>query len=184
MGFCLLNTIAIAAAHARAIGFQRVAIVDWDVHHANGTQDIFEDRDDVLLCSSHRYDGWYFPGTGSAAERGRGKGTGYTVNAPLSAGDGDEELLHAWEHTILPAVERFQPDLIMISAGYDAHIEDPLGGLRVTDAGFRAVAERVAETAHRLTGGRMVAVLEGGYHPIASARCVADTLAILDRPSI
>lgn len=180
MGFCLLNTVAIAAAHARERGFARVAVLDWDVHHGNGTQDIFEDRDDVLFCSSHRYDGWYFPGTGSAAERGRGAGTGLTVNAPLSAGDGDEALLHAWDRHILPAVERFGPDLILVSAGYDAHREDPLGGLRVTDDGFRAVAKRVLDLARRHAGGRLVAVLEGGYDPVASARCVADLLVALD----
>lgn len=180
MGFCLLNTVAIAAAHARAVGFERVAIVDWDVHHGNGTQDIFLDRDDVLFCSSHRYDGWFFPGSGSAAERGRGPGTGYTVNAPLSPGDGDTELLAAWDRTILPAVDRFGPDLLLVSAGYDAHRDDPLGGLRVTDEGFREVATRVGELARRHTGGRVIAVLEGGYDPVASARCVADTVAILD----
>jgi acetoin utilization deacetylase AcuC-like enzyme len=180
MGFCLLNTVAIAAAHARERGFGRVAILDWDVHHGNGTQDIFAARDDVLFCSSHRYDGWFFPGTGSSAERGRGAGTGFTVNAPLSPGDGDEALLRAWDRHILPAVDRFGPELILLSAGYDAHREDPLGGLRITDDGFRAVAERVMDAAWRHADGRVVAVLEGGYHPEASARCVADTVAVLD----
>jgi acetoin utilization deacetylase AcuC-like enzyme len=183
MGFCLLNTVAIAAAHARARGLGRVAILDWDVHHGNGTQDIFEERDDVLFCSSHRYDGWFFPGSGSSAERGRGEGTGFTVNAPLSPGDGDDALLQVWDRHILPAVDRFGPELILVSAGYDAHREDPLGGLRVTDDGFRAVAERVMDAARRHAGGRVVAVLEGGYHPVASARCVADTLAVLDGES-
>lgn len=184
MGFCLLNTVAIAAAHARAIGFNRIAILDWDVHHGNGTQDIFYDRDDVLFCSSHRYDGWFFPATGAASERGTGDGVGSTVNVPLSAGDGDAELLAAWDRHIFPAVDRFGPDLILLSAGYDAHREDPLGGLAVTDEGFRTLGERVAGMARQLTNGRIVSVLEGGYHPIASARCVADTVAILDRLSI
>ena len=184
MGFCLLNTVAIAAAHARAVGFERIAILDWDVHHGNGTQDIFYDRDDVLFCSSHRYDGWFFPATGAATERGTGDGDGYTVNVPLSHGDGDPEILDAWDHHIVPAVDRFRPDLILVSAGYDAHREDPLGGLAVTDEGFHSLAERVADMARRHTGGRVIAVLEGGYHPIASARCVADTLTVLDGPSI
>lgn len=184
MGFCLLNTIAIAAAHARASGVGHIAILDWDVHHGNGTQDIFLDRPDVLFCSSHRYDGWFFPGTGSAAETGVGAGQGFTVNAPLSPGDGDGEILAAWDRRILPAVERFQPELILVSAGYDAHRDDPLGGLRVTDEGFRTLAERVVGIAAHHAGGRVIAVLEGGYDPVASARCVADTLEILDRSSI
>ncbi len=184
MGFCLLNTVAIAAAHARASGIERVAILDWDVHHGNGTQDIFADRSDVLFCSSHRYDGWFFPGTGSAAETGTGTGEGFTVNVPLSPGDGDVEMLAAWDRCILPAVDSFHPELILLSAGYDAHREDPLGGLRVSDEGFRALGERVVELAARHAEGRIVAVLEGGYEPLASARCVADTLTILDRSSI
>ncbi len=154
------------------------------MHHGNGTQAIFDDRDDVLFCSSHRYDGWFFPATGAASERGTGPGEGFTVNVPLSPGEGDAELLDAWDRQILPAVDAFAPDLILLSAGYDAHREDPLGGLAVTDEGFRALAERVAGAARRHTGGRLIAVLEGGYHPIASARCVADTLAVLDRLSI
>lgn len=184
MGFCLLNTVAIAAAHARTVGFERVAILDWDVHHGNGTQDIFQDRGDVLFCSSHRYDGWFFPATGAASERGTGEGEGFTINSPLSAGDGDAEILDAWDRHILPFVDRFEPDLILLSAGYDAHREDPLGGLTVTDEGFRALAERVAGMAQRHTGGRLAVVLEGGYHPIASARCIADTLTVLDQSSI
>ena len=180
MGFCLLNTVAIAAAHARAIGFERVAIVDWDVHHGNGTQDVFYDRADVLFCSTHRYDRMFFPGTGSAAERGRGAGEGCTLNVPLRAGDGDADVLAALRERIIPAVEAFRPDLVLLSAGYDAHEDDPLGGLNVTDAGFRALAELTKDLAERVAGGRLVAVLEGGYDPAALARGVADTLAILD----
>lgn len=180
MGFCLLNTIAIGAAHAIASGFERVAIVDWDVHHGNGTQDIFVADDNVLFCSSHRYDGWFFPGTGAESERGEGPGFGCTVNVPLGTGDGDEDILQAFEDVILPAVVGFNPDLLMISAGYDAHREDPLGGLNVTEEGFQALAERVCDVARAHAHGRVIAVLEGGYHPAASARCVADTLSVLD----
>lgn len=183
MGFCLLNTIAIAAAHALESGFPRVAIVDWDVHHGNGTQDIFYARDDVLFCSTHRYGGRFFPGTGAADERGVGDGEGSTVNVPLRAGDGDRQVVDAFESVILPEVERFAPDLVLISAGYDAHRDDPLGGLDVTDEGFRTLASGVIDVAHRHAGGRVLAVLEGGYHPIASARCVVDTLAALDAAS-
>jgi acetoin utilization deacetylase AcuC-like enzyme len=184
MGFCLMNTVAIAAAHARACGFKRVAILDWDVHHGNGTQDIFYDRSDVLFCSSHRYDGRFFPATGAVGERGSGEGEGFTVNVPLSPGDGDAEFLDAWDRFLLPAVDRFTPDLILISAGYDAHREDPLGGLDVSDEGFRTLSRRVMDVARRHTDGRVIAVLEGGYHPVASARCVADTLEVLDSISI
>lgn len=180
MGFCLLNTIAIGAAHALASGFDRIAIVDWDVHHGNGTQDIFVEHDNVLFASAHRYDGWYFPATGAAAERGTGRGTGYTLNVPLAVGDGDEEIVRAFNDLILPAVAEFRPDLVMISAGYDAHREDLLGGLTVTDEGFQVLASRVCEVARSYAGGRVIAVLEGGYHPFASARCVADTLTALD----
>lgn len=180
MGFCLLNTIAIAAAHARAAGIERIAILDWDVHHGNGTQDIFYERDDVLFCSAHRYDGWYFPGTGTASERGSGPGTGTTFNVPLRAGDGDAALIEAFRDHLLPAVDAFQPELILVSSGYDAHREDPLGGLNVTDEGFREVTALVCERARQHASGRLIAVLEGGYQPQATARCVADTLTALD----
>lgn len=184
LGFCLLNTIAIAAAHARHMGFERVAIIDWDVHHGNGTQDIFYTRADVLFCSSHRY-GWpFFPGTGDADERGSGEGTGFTLNVPLRQGGGDQEITAALEQQIAPAVRRFNPDILLLSAGFDAHQEDPLGGMRVTDAGFRTVSARTRALADDVADGRLVAVLEGGYHPAASARCVADLIEILDASSI
>jgi acetoin utilization deacetylase AcuC-like enzyme len=184
MGFCLLNTIAIGAAHAVASGVERVAILDWDVHHGNGTQDIFVEHDNIFFASTHRYDGWFFPATGAASERGTGKGVGATLNIPLEAGGGDAEILEAFTGRILPAMASFSPDLVMISAGYDAHRVDPLGGLVVTDAGFRRLAQVVCEAAQEHAGGRMITVLEGGYHPEASARCVADTLEALDALSI
>lgn len=180
MGFCLLNTIAIAALHARAVGYRRVAIIDWDVHHGNGTQDIFYGNGDVLFCSSHRY-GWpFFPGTGAPDERGEGPGAGFTINVPLDAGDGDQQIVAALIDHIVPAVRHFEPDLILLSAGYDAHIEDPLGGLRVTDDGFRQLSRITRDLVIEVTDGRLIATLEGGYHPVASARCVADTISILD----
>jgi acetoin utilization deacetylase AcuC-like enzyme len=184
MGFCLLNTVAIAAEHALKSGMERVAILDWDVHHGNGTQDIFVERDDVLFCSAHRYDARFFPGTGAATERGIGKGGGYTINVPLRLGDGDRQILRAFEEEILPAVVRFQPDLVLISAGYDAHVEDPLGGLTVSDEGFRSLARRVCEIATSSGSRGIIAVLEGGYNPAASARCAADTLNVLDTVSL
>lgn len=184
MGFCLLNTIAITAAHALATGFERIALIDWDVHHGNGTQDIFYDRSDVLFCSSHQYGRGFFPGTGSASERGRAAGMGYTLNIPLTMGDGDSAVRAAMEQRILPVVRSYQPNLILVSAGFDAHFADPLGGLLVTDDGFRSLSVHVRDLARELTGGRLIAVLEGGYHPVASAHCVADMIEILDTPSL
>lgn len=181
MGFCLLNTVAIAAAHARATGYERIAIIDWDVHHGNGTQDIFYERNDVLVCSVHRYGRGFYPGSGRADECGRGRGEGYTLNVPLTPGDGDAEIVTALLGQIIPRVERFGPDLLLVSAGYDAHRTDPLGGLEVSDAGFRELATLVHDLAGRACAGRLIAFLEGGYDPVALGRCVADAVTIFDR---
>lgn len=176
MGFCLLNTAAIAAQYARAHGSERVVILDWDVHHGNGTQDIFYDDPSVLVCSSHRYDGWYFPGTGAPAERGSGDGVGATVNAALRAGDGDMALLDAWTGHILPHVAEFQPDLVILSAGYDAHRQDPLGGLQVSTGGFGHHASTIAQAIRSSGNPPVLLLLEGGYDPDATAESVLATL--------
>ncbi|CAN5565723.1 histone deacetylase [soil metagenome] len=178
MGFCLLNNVAIAAARALEIGLQRVAIVDWDVHHGNGTQDIFYSRADVRVCSMHQYP--FYPGTGRESERGDGAGDGHNLNVPMSAGAGDSEYLSAIDSLIIPWVEAYEPELILVSAGYDAHVDDPLAGMRVTDRGFAAIAERIRDLANRVADGRLVAVLEGGYDPDALARSVASTLRVFD----
>jgi len=158
MGFCLFNNIALAAEHARRQhGVERVAIVDWDVHHGNGTQHLFEDRGDVFFASMHQWP-WY-PGTGAADERGRGDGEGATLNVPMATGAGDPEYLAAFEDVVLPAVEAFDPGLILVSAGFDAHIRDPLSATRVSSGAFG----RLTELLLPLAGGRMVALLEGGY---------------------
>ena len=183
MGFCLLNTIAITAAHARAVGFKRVAIIDWDVHHGNGTQDIFYDRGDVLFCSIHQY-GNIFPGSGASHEQGAREGAGATLNVPLKVGDSGGAILSAMIRHVIPAVHAFQPDLILLSAGYDAHREDPLGGLRATDGDFQDLSTLTRNLADDLTDGRLISVLEGGYQPSALGRCVADTIEILDASSI
>lgn len=179
MGFCLLNSIAIAANHALDRGLERVAIVDWDVHHGNGTQDIFYESPNVLYCSSHRY-GRFYPGSGAASERGAGMGAGFTLNVPLNAGGGDEIFERVYRETIFPAVERFEPQLLLISAGFDAHLNDPLGGMAMTEQGFHQLATMAVDVAERVCGGRVVAVLEGGYDPIALGRSVVTTLAALD----
>ena len=179
MGFCLLNSIAIAAAHAIERGLQRVAILDWDVHHGNGTQDIFYGRSDVLFCSLHQSP--LFPGTGSEAENGLGTGAGFTLNVPLPAGADDEQFLNALRERIIPAISEFAPQLLLISAGYDAHLQDPIGGMEISDAGFQAMMTEAVELANRHCQGRLLALLEGGYHAQALARCVADAIEILDR---
>lgn len=180
MGFCLLNTVAITAAHALVVGASRVAILDWDVHHGNGTQDIFYDRADVLYCSLHQSP--FYPGTGSRQETGRGAGTGTTVNIPLPAGSGDAPYQKHLEQTIGPAISTFAPELLLVSAGYDAHADDPLGDMTVTDAGFRQMAAFAVDLATTVCKGRIVAVLEGGYDPQALGRCVADAIGVFDRP--
>ena len=158
MGFCLFNNVAIGAMHARAAhGIGRVAIVDFDVHHGNGTQHTFENEPDVLFASSHQYP--FYPGTGAAEERG----VGNVFNAPLAAGAGSTQFRHAWERVILPALVDFTPELILISAGFDAHGRDPLAQLDLGDSDFAWITDRVREAAEASAQGRIVSTLEGGY---------------------
>lgn len=177
MGFCLLNTAAIAAAHALERGHKRVTILDWDVHHGNGTQDIFYGRSDVQYISLHQSP--LFPGTGLEAETGIGDGEGYTLNIPLEAGATDEGYLDHMRETVIPAIDGYAPDLLILSAGYDAHVEDPIGGMAVSDEGFRQMMREIVPVANR-NGGKLLAVLEGGYNARALARCVCDGIEILD----
>jgi acetoin utilization deacetylase AcuC-like enzyme len=161
MGFCLLNNAAAAAAAVRAAGAARVAIVDWDVHHGNGTQDIFWDDPSVLYLSVHQFP--YYPGTGAPTEVGGSAARGATVNVGLPSGAGDADYAAVFDHVLVPALERFRPELVLISAGFDAFEHDPLAGMRVTHGGFGAMAQRLRAVADRHAAGRVVAILEGGY---------------------
>lgn len=178
MGFCIFNTIAVAAAHALHRGVERILIVDWDVHHGNGTQDAFYETDQVLFISTHQSP--LYPGTGAAAERGAGQGDGYTINLPLPAGTGDAGYREAFDRFILPAAEAFRPEIVLVSAGFDAHARDPLAAMSLTEAGFTTLARRVARIADEHAEGRLIAFLEGGYDPEALAASVVATLAVLD----
>ncbi len=162
MGFCVFNNIAMGAAYALTKrDIQRVAIIDWDLHHGNGTQDIFYDRDDVLYISLHQYP--YYPGSGSADERGIGRGAGYTINVPMAAGSTDRDYREAFTAIIIPALMGFRPQMLFISAGFDAHRDDPLGGMNLSSEFFGEMTAMLKKVADQFCDGRMISVLEGGY---------------------
>jgi acetoin utilization deacetylase AcuC-like enzyme len=172
MGFCLFNNIAVAAASLRAGGAARVAIVDIDVHHGNGTQAAFYADPAVLYISSHQYP--YYPGTGAADETGEGAGVGFTVNVPMAAGATDADFGLAYRSLVIPALDRFRPDAILVSAGFDAHALDPLGGMRMSTAGYAHLVQMLDEAASRLCGRRLAYVTEGGYHLSALRDCLEE----------
>ncbi|MGA2411535.1 MAG: histone deacetylase [Candidatus Binataceae bacterium] len=162
MGFCFFNNVAIAAQWLiKHRGLSRVLILDWDVHHGNGTQEMFFASPDVLYMSTHQSP--FYPGTGNLDEIGEGAGLGYTVNAPLPATFGDSEYLRVFDDLMLPIARQFKPEFVLISAGFDSHYRDPLGAMRVTEDGFAAMARRLKRLAEECCGGKIVAVLEGGY---------------------
>jgi acetoin utilization deacetylase AcuC-like enzyme len=176
MGFCLLNNVAIAARRAQLSGYEKIMIADFDVHHGNGTQEIFEEDPRVLYISTHQ-EGIY-PGTGFLDERGKGEGEGTVFNIPLPARAGDTALFQAFDQVVLPAGERFQPDLILVSAGFDAHWRDPLAELQLSCHGFHALAALLSTLAEH-TCRKIMFVLEGGYDPEALAASVAAVMHAL-----
>ena len=177
MGFCLFNNVAIAARAARQRGLRRVLIVDFDVHHGNGTQEIFLEEDEVLFFSTHQYP--YYPGTGHWREIGAGRGEGFTVNVPLAPGVGDTGFGAIWEALLGPVARRYRPELILVSAGYDAHWDDPLAALNLSLAGYAALCRGLRDLADELCAGRLVFCLEGGYHLGVLSHAVANTFRIL-----
>jgi len=179
MGFCLFNNIAVAAQYAlERYGLRRIAIIDWDVHHGNGTQAAFYRTDRVFFVSLHQWS--LYPGTGRAEEIGEGPGRGYTLNIPLAPGSDDQVYLAAFANEIEPRLAAYRPELVMVSAGYDAHYADPLAAMAVTEHGFAAIASRVRAIAEVWCDGRLVLALEGGYNLSALASSVAATLDALD----
>jgi len=171
MGFCLFNNVAIAARYLqKRHKLDRVLIVDWDVHHGNGTQDIFYEDGSVFFFSTHQWP-WY-PWSGSEEEIGEGGGRGTTLNAPLPAGSGDKELIDAFENKLHPQADKFKPDFVIISAGFDSRIKDPLGRFRVTDDGFRRLTQIMLHIAADHADGRLISVLEGGYNLKGLAQAV------------
>jgi acetoin utilization deacetylase AcuC-like enzyme len=164
MGFCLFNNVAIAAEYAKGkYGLKRILIVDWDLHHGNGTQKAFYEDPGVLFFSSHQYP--YYPGSGNFNETGSGRGEGFTVNAPLPTGFGDDEYINLYAKILRPLALEYQPELVLVSAGFDPYFKDPLGGMKVTPTGFGALADIVRDIALTTCTGRVVLSLEGGYHP-------------------
>ena len=180
MGFCFFNNIALAAEFlSREMGFQRILIIDFDVHHGNGTQHFFEERSDIFFVSMHQDPRTCYPGTGFAKENGRGVGTGYTLNVPVPPGIEDTEYLQIFSTDVKPKLEEYNPDFVLISAGFDAHRDDPLASLNLTESTFKKLSFELKRLAEQTAGGRMLSILEGGYELNALSSCVSEHLQIL-----
>jgi acetoin utilization deacetylase AcuC-like enzyme len=180
MGFCYFNNVAIGARHLQERHhFSRVAIIDWDLHHGNGTQHSFEEDPTVFFFSIHQFGPYFYPGTGSAGEQGRGPGLGYTLNAPMPPGATDADYLRVFRQVLRPAIDRFRPEFILVSAGFDAHRADPLGELELSTQGFADLTAEIRSMAEDHCQGRLVSVLEGGYDLEATAASAIAHLQVL-----
>ncbi|MBW1973105.1 histone deacetylase [Candidatus Aerophobetes bacterium] len=183
MGFCFFNNIAVGAKFAKEkLGLERILIVDWDVHHGNGTQHTFYKDPSILYFSIHQFP--FFPGTGDFYEKGEGPGEGFTINVPISRNKDDADYGCLFRHLLLPVIDEFSPQLILISAGFDTHIEDPLGGMKMTEPGFARLTKLLYDKAKKICEGRMVLVLEGGYYPRGVRESVKAILYELDNQTI
>ncbi len=171
MGFCIFNNVAIGARHAQKIGYDRVFVIDFDVHHGNGTQHIFEEDDSVFYFSTHQYP--HYPGTGSDSERGKGKGKGFTYNVPMPHGSGDKDYFVAFHDFLPPLVNGFSPDIVLVSAGYDLHVKDPLAGIRVTSEGIRSIVRSIMSCRKDIP---YIFCLEGGYNLSSLGESVVVTI--------
>jgi acetoin utilization deacetylase AcuC-like enzyme len=181
MGFCFFNNAAVVARHLTAVrGLSKVLILDWDVHHGNGTQQIFYDDADVMYVSLHQYP--FYPGTGSVDEVGRAKGEGFTANLPMPAGAGDDDYMAAMRDVIIPLAMQFDPEFVLVSAGFDAHKDDPLASIDLTTDAFARMSEALNEVAERCCRGRLMMLLEGGYNLQALRDCTATVCRTLIDP--
>ncbi len=163
MGFCIFNNIAIGAKYAKnKYGIKKILIIDFDVHHGNGTQVVFYNDPTVLYCSIHQYP--FYPGTGTQLEKGQGKGEGFTINIPLPAKSGDLEWIQAFKNYIQPQALEFNPELVLVSAGFDAHKDDPVGGMKLTNEGYKNLAKMICDIANQTCNGKIISCLEGGYN--------------------
>ena len=181
MGFCFFNTIACVAEWLRELdGIERVFIFDFDVHHGNGTQSLFDERDDVYYASIHRYP--FYPGTGAAGEIGSGRGRGFTTNIPMDGGKGDAAYMAAVEDQIVRIIDDYRPQAILLSSGFDAHRRDPLGGMKVTETAYGEITRRIVEAAERHCQGRVLSLLEGGYDMEGLASSTAEHVVALGSP--
>jgi acetoin utilization deacetylase AcuC-like enzyme len=177
MGFCMFNNIAITAKYLQSKGLKKILILDWDVHHGNGTENSFYEDDTVFFLSTHQYP--FYPGTGSEKDIGAGKGLGYNLNIPMQRDSIDSDYKNIFKENIIPAIDKFMPDIILISAGFDAHKEDPLGGINLTTSGFEMMTEIIKQKAEELCGGKMISFLEGGYNLQALAESVEAHISVL-----
>jgi acetoin utilization deacetylase AcuC-like enzyme len=182
MGFCLYNNVAVAAAHALTLGMERVVIIDYDVHHGNGTQWIFYEDPRVLYISTHQYP--FYPGTGAAGDVGRGHGAGFTLNVPMEAGATDGDYQEVFSALVIPVLDQFKPELVMISAGFDAHERDPLARMRLSTPGYAMLTKSLCDAADRHCHGRVVAVTEGGYDLAALKACLESTISVFDGAAV